>query len=230
LAASQIETLRLFTALRLHRPVWAGSLVLGIGLNDTGRALALASLAAGAACLLLEDDPALLREASREGCATFTVTTLDEALRALKNEVRQGRAITVALGGSTDQWLAEMVERGVLPQSIAAARELSGHELASLTTLKDWGAERLSGLGLLGSGAVDLAQLLRKLEGTWEVAEHVVNSHVERRQQDLALLDAAAGDHPVFAIQQQWLRAAPTLFPRARNRPAWSMKPQVPGL
>jgi hypothetical protein len=220
-AASQADTLQLFTALRLHKPVWAGSLLLGVGLNDTGRAFALASLAAGAAALLLEDDVASLREATREGCATFTVTTLDEALRALKNEVRQGRAITVALGGSAAQWLQEMVERGVLPQSLAAARELSRSEELSIAALQSWGAERLYGLGLSGAGQVNLAALDREAGVLSEVVEDVATSQAERRAQDALLLAFAAGNDAISAIRQQWLRAAPTLFPRALNRPHW---------
>lgn len=195
--------------------------MLCIGLNDTGRALALAALAAGAATLFLEDEPARLREASREGCATFTVTTLDEALRALKNEVRQGRAITVALGGSVEQWLTESVERGVLPHAVAATRKLSGSEELSISTLKHWGAERLVGDGLAEAGEVDLAERVREVERDWELAEDVSSTQIERRAKDASLLALAAGDAPMSAIRQQWLRAAPTLFPRALSRPYW---------
>ncbi|WP_041592495.1 hypothetical protein [Terriglobus roseus] len=206
----------MFTALRLHRTVWAGSLVLGLGLNDAGRAFALASLAAGAAALLLEDDPARLREASREGCATFTVTTLDEALRALKNEVRQGRAITVALGGSVEQWLSEMAERGVLPRSLAVARELSDAEAAAIGILKDWGAERLHGLGLIGPGEVELT-----VGAHWAITTDTATNQAERRSLDAALLAAAEGDAAMSEVTRQWLRAAPTLFPRSLDRSHW---------
>lgn len=203
-------------------------MLLGIGLNDTGRALALASLAAGAAALLLENNVTPLREATREGCATFTVTTLDEALRALKNEVRQGRAITVALGGSAEQWLSEMAERGVLPKAIAMARELSGPEESSMAALQGWGAERLVGLGLIGPGEVDLAVLDREAEGAWEIFEDVATSQSDRRSRDAALLTAAMGDDAMSAVQQQWLRAAPTLFPRALSRTYWTTNTGAP--
>ena len=222
MAANQIDTLRLMTALRLHRPVWAGSLLLGIGLNDAGRTLALASLAAGAAALLLESEEVLLREAAREGCTTFTVTTLDEALRALKNEVRQGRAITVALGGPTQQWLSEIVERGVLPQAVAATHDLSPPQAASVATLRGWGASSLSGLGLHGMGDVNLADLLPVAVGDRVVREDIAATPTERRAQDALLLAANAGDATVCEANRQWLRAAPTLFPRALSRATWT--------
>ena len=223
MAATQIDTLRLMTALRLHRPVWAGALLLGVGLNDVGRTLALASLAAGAAALLLESDHALLREAAREGCATFSVTTLDEALRALKNEVRQGRAITVALGGDTELSLHEMVERGVLPQAVASARALSMAEAASITTLQGWGAERLCVHGAGKAGSVDLGALSGPVEGRWRIEEDIAMDLAQRRANDAALLNRVIGDDPVAEITRQWMRAAPTLFPRALNRAYWKL-------
>lgn len=107
---TQRDTLAVYTALIDREPHWQGKLLLSIGMDRT---LALAALAAGAATLILEDDASLLREARQD--VTFTVTTLDEALRALKNEIRQGRAITVALAGNAQHWLAEIRERGVQP-------------------------------------------------------------------------------------------------------------------
>ena len=225
MAATQIDTLRCMTALRLHRPMWARALLLGVGLNDVGRMLALASLAAGAAALLLESDPVLLREAAREGCATFAVTTLDEALRALKNEVRQGRAITVALGGDTELCLREMVERGVLPQAVAAARALSLAETSSIATLQGWGAERLCVPGARESGSVDLGAVLHEtVHGRWQIEEDIATDLAQRRAKDAALLGQETGDDPMSEIMQHWMRAAPTLFPRALNRACWKLQ------
>ena len=149
MAATQRDTLHLFTALRLVRHTWAGSLLVGVGLDDAGRALALAALAAGAASIFLEKDAALLRAAQREGCCTFTVTSLDEALRIVKNEVRQRRAITVGLRGSPATWLHEMVERGVQPQAFAASRLISECEAAAVDVLCTRGMQVYSGLGFI---------------------------------------------------------------------------------
>ena len=124
MAATQRDTLGMFTALCLARSSWAGALLVGVGLNDAGRTLALAGLAAGAACILLEENAEQLRAAQREGCCTFSVTSLDEALRIVKNEVRQRRAIAVALSGDPATWLQDMADRGVQPQAFASTRAL----------------------------------------------------------------------------------------------------------
>ena len=118
---TQRATLLAFAALTQQEPEWRGKLLLVIGMDRT---LALAALAAGAATLILEDDASLLREARQD--VTFTVTTLDEALRALKNEIRQGRAITVALAGNTQRWLAEIKERGVQPHRTVTPHQFLG--------------------------------------------------------------------------------------------------------
>jgi urocanate hydratase len=52
----------------------------------------------------------------RRGELDFVVNTLDEALRTLKNQIRQGRPLGVALLDDVAAALAEMVERGVLPE------------------------------------------------------------------------------------------------------------------
>ncbi len=51
----------------------------------------------------------------RTGELDFVVNTLDEALRTLKNEIRQRRPLSVGLIADTDLALAEIAERGLLP-------------------------------------------------------------------------------------------------------------------
>ena len=221
----QAESLRLFTALRLLRPQWGGAILLGVRLDGAGRALALASLAAGAASLFLEEDAALLRTAQRDGCCTFTVTTLDEALRALKNEVRQRRAISVALRVEPSAALREMVERGVQPQATAAARPLLDAEAAAVAVLQERGAQSVSGCGLAGGrGAFDLEQALARVSPGWQIAEYAAASMLDRRREDAALLDLQPmnSDGSVLpAVNREWLSSAPTLFPREMRRALW---------
>lgn len=214
---SQTQTLRLYTALALHRADWSGHLHLHIGLNETGRALALASLAAGAAALILESDGKLLREATREGCLTFTVTTLDEALRALKNEIRQGRAITIGLAGDPAHWLQEMVERGVLPTAITASQPLSDAEQVLLHTLQQWGALPLHEDGLTASNEAS-----RNIEAHLNavIAEDRAETLQQRRSNDELLRRQTANALPQ-PVQERWLTTAPTLFPRALTRAYW---------
>ncbi|MEG9431544.1 hypothetical protein [Terriglobus sp. ADX1] len=205
---SQTETLRLYTALQLHTADWSGKLLLGLGLNETGRTLALASLAAGAASLFLEPDAKQLREANREGCLTFAVTTLDEALRALKNEIRQGRGITIGLAGEPAQWLHEMVERGVLPYAIAMSQPPSKEETASLQTLQQWGSLPLP----TATSQLDSLSL--------HIEEDAAATLQDRRTRDGELRNHVPQELPQ-QLQERWFDTAPTLFPRSLSRAHW---------
>ncbi len=223
MAATQRDTLRLFTALRLVPQTWPGSLLVCVGLNDAGRALALASLAAGAASIALEEDAALLRSAQREGCCTFSVTSLDEALRIAKNEVRQRRAISVGLRGDPAVWLQDMVERGVQPQAFAASRALTETETAAVALLCDRGMQMLGNLGLCnlqGSNDLEVALTQATIQ-RWSLVEENASSLNERRAQDSTLLAATPADDAMGLIARQWLHAAPALFPRDLSRCYW---------
>jgi urocanate hydratase len=117
---TQPRILRTYTALHSLRSDrngdWGGALIIACGLNPQGAALALASNIAGAVCLNIEDDPTALKEAIRSGCCDFIVNTLDEALRAMKNEVRKHLPLSVGLQGNPTLILQELLERGVSPQ------------------------------------------------------------------------------------------------------------------
>ncbi len=225
----QGETLRLFLALRLYRPVWSGALLLGVGLH--GRALALASRAAGAAGLFLEADAMLLRQAQREGCSTFTVTALGEAIRILKNEVRQGRAIAVALRQDPSDAMAELLHRGVQPQALAFSRPATEPEAARAAMLQQRGAVALAGLGLAGGPeAIDLPAVLQPaLDRGWSVHTDTAATAQQRRQRDAELLAAAGSTHAfgdsLAALSAEWLRVAPSLLPRALDR--WYLQPRT---
>jgi len=112
----QTKVLRAYTVLSSLRPNWPGTLILNVGLNPTGAAVSLAANIAGAVCLTLEPDPTLLRNALRAGACDFIVNTLDEALRAMKNEVRKHLPLSVGLQGNPTLILQELLERGVSPQ------------------------------------------------------------------------------------------------------------------
>ncbi len=222
----QTETLRLFLALRLHRPAWAGALLLCVGLDEPGRALALASLAAGAAGIFVEPDPALLRFAQREGCCTFTVTSLSEAIRILKNEVRQGRAITVALRCPVAEVLVDALRRGLQPQALTFSRMPGVAELPPAEVLHRRGADLLAGRGLVGGPhALDLPA---ELPDGWVCETDHALTHAERVSRDAEWIAAAAGtqtDGDTLALlAAQWLQVAPSLFPRALSRAVLSRR------
>ena len=111
----QLETMRIYRALTTQREDWGGKLVLMCG---TGRAQSGASAAvsiAGGTSLAVDADASAMKAAQRSGYLDFVVNSLDEALRALKNEIRQKRPLSVGLIADVDATLAEMAERGIQP-------------------------------------------------------------------------------------------------------------------
>jgi urocanate hydratase len=84
-------------------------------LDGAGRAFACAGNIAGAATLAASADQAARKQAMRDGIIDFLVTSLDEALRILKNEVRKGETVAVCVGAAPEEVEREMRERGVLP-------------------------------------------------------------------------------------------------------------------
>lgn len=219
----QAKALRLFIALWLARPAWSGALLLGVGLSEAGRALAFASLAAGAAGLFLESDSAALRAAQREGCCTFTVSTLEEAVRALKNEVRQGRAITIALRGDVSANLAEMARRGIQPDVIAYARPPQENELSSFGVLIERGGLAVQHPELAAfEAAMPLDEVVSWAMGSaWRFRTGIAANLAERRTLDREYIqqaESAGNAEPVALAARRWLRVAPTLFNRSLER------------
>jgi hypothetical protein len=84
-------------------------------LDGVGSALVVAANIAGAATLTASADTATQKQAIRDGVIDFLVTSLDEALRILKNELRKGETVAVCVSKAPEEIECEMVERGVLP-------------------------------------------------------------------------------------------------------------------
>jgi len=112
----QINVLRIYGTLVSEREDWGGALVLSSGVGAASSGLAAAVSIAGGTTLVLDDDAAAVKAAMRRGELDFVVNTLDEALRTLKNEIRQRRALSVGLIANVTAVLKEMAERGVLPE------------------------------------------------------------------------------------------------------------------
>jgi urocanate hydratase len=109
----QFDMLRLYGNLVSDRDDWSGALVLACG--SYAEIVPTAVSIANGATLWLTEDAAEAKAAMRRGEVDFVVNTLDEALRTLKNQIRQGRPLSVALTGDVTAALAEIAERGVLP-------------------------------------------------------------------------------------------------------------------
>ena len=92
-----------------------GKLLYAGELDPVGSAITLAGNVAGCATLAATADAAAQKQAIRNGIVDFLVTSLDEALRILKNEIRKHATVAVCVGVSTGEIEREMQERGVQP-------------------------------------------------------------------------------------------------------------------
>jgi uncharacterized protein YqeY len=123
-----------------------GGKLLYIGeLSEAGQELAIAGNIAGAATLAAMVDQAVSRQAMRLGIVDFVVTTLDEALRILKNQVRKREPAAVCVEASPEVVEREMLERGVLPDLLPCAL---GDGSTALTKFAELGAHRMELKGL----------------------------------------------------------------------------------
>jgi urocanate hydratase len=93
----------------------AGKLIVSGGMGGMGGAQPLAATMAGAAFLGIDVDPERIKKRLKTGYCDFMVTTLDEALRILKNAVRKKENISVGLVGNCADIVPELAERGVVP-------------------------------------------------------------------------------------------------------------------
>jgi urocanate hydratase len=183
----------------------AGRLLLIDGLADEGDALLIAASIAGAASLILETRTEAIRYCVRNGIVDFAVTTLNEALRILKNEVRKKQPIAVLVERDAAAVLAEMVERGAQPDMLrwrAPEPALNAH----IDTLLERGARPLP--ASLESDA-DPVRADSRSEVCWRARE---GGSSALRQ--LELLAAQILPHKDVE-RQNWIARAPRYLPRA---------------
>jgi urocanate hydratase len=93
----------------------AGKLIVSGGMGGMGGAQPLAATMAGAAFLGIDVDPERIKKRLKTGYCDFLVTTLDEALRILKNAVRKKENVSVGLVGNCADIIPQLAERGVIP-------------------------------------------------------------------------------------------------------------------
>jgi urocanate hydratase len=93
----------------------AGRLVVSAGMGSLGGAQPLAAQLNGAAFLGIDADPARIKRRVKSGYCDVMVSSLDEALRILKNAVRQRAARSVGLVGNAADVITELAQRGVVP-------------------------------------------------------------------------------------------------------------------
>jgi urocanate hydratase len=93
----------------------AGKLIVSGGMGGMGGAQPLAATMTGAAFLGIDVDPERIKKRLKTGYCDFMVTTLDEALRILKNAVRKKENVSVGLVGNCADVIPELAARGVVP-------------------------------------------------------------------------------------------------------------------
>lgn len=116
-----------------------GGLLLYAGeLDDDAGALIAASIIGGAASLCATADGARQKQAIREGIVDFVVTSLDEALRILKNEIRKRNPVAVCVAASPAGIEAQMAERGVVADLLRSGIAERDRPLSDEVALVSW--------------------------------------------------------------------------------------------
>lgn len=203
---------RLYAALAVTLPLDAerglgGKLLYAGELGGEGRQLLFAANIAGAASLAASADPAVLRQAIRDGVIDFLVTSLEEALRILKNEIRKRQAASVGVAVAPQQLVDQMLDRGVLPDLLPP---LSWGD-------SDRGTTPEQGAKLIGQGSLPiLADEGRKTSDgsyvTWSV-NHDFARWLPRL--DSVVEESLPSDD---WVRQRWLRLAPRYLGRVAQR------------
>jgi urocanate hydratase len=93
----------------------SGKLVVSGGMGGMGGAQPLAATMSGAAFLGIDVDPERIKRRVKSGYCDVMVTSLDEALRILKNAVRKREATSVGLVGNCADLIPELAKRGIVP-------------------------------------------------------------------------------------------------------------------
>src|SRR4030088_3548625 len=93
----------------------AGKFVVTGGMGGMGGAQPLAATMNGAAFLGIDVDAEHIKKRLKTGYCDVMVTSLDEALRILKNAVRKRATVSVGVVGNCADVIPELARRGVVP-------------------------------------------------------------------------------------------------------------------
>lgn len=204
----QQRTLAAYLAMCANGESWTRRLVM-IAASADAAPFALAAMAAGGTVLWVCSREAHLRESSLSGLTDFQVTTLGEALRILKNEIRKGLPVSVGVLDTEGEVWAEAVRRGVQPEAMFA----QGRDARAAAMLAERGAQLLVA------------------DGAAPTEVHVARTWRDRREGDAEMVGAAQEmGGPDRAVALRWLRSAPRLFPRCFSRwyaTGWQLHPKI---
>jgi hypothetical protein len=222
----QLEALRAFTLLSSLRDNWGGALAVACGLGPGGAALSIAANMACAGCLTVDLRTEVCRAAMRFGACDFLVNSVDEALRVLKNEIRKHKPVSVALEMDEAAALAELVDRGVLPELFTAFRN-DERTTAVADAVRRFAARFAGRFANMGALIVDFDGELAAMEGAVESTRRLEGftrccqlhlesflfaSAEELRDFDARLLEIVPAADP----RHRWVATAPRFFHRER--------------
>jgi urocanate hydratase len=156
--ALQHQTLRHYGNLIALRPSWGGQLVFTAGEGSTATGLPAAVSIAGGCTLALDPDAATVKSVFRQGGIDFVVNTLDEAIRVLKNEIRQHKPLSVALIAPLQPVLDEIAERGLQPDLDTTKPDGADH-LTPWLAARNWTEVSLPAVNTAALRALDLRLL-----------------------------------------------------------------------
>jgi urocanate hydratase len=123
----------------------AGRLIVSGGMGSAGGTQPLAATLEGAAFLGIDVDAERITRRIRAGYCDFCVNSLDEALRILKNAVRQKQPVSVGLVGNCAEIIPELARRGVVPDvlsDLTGVRDLLNSYVPAGLSLEEAGALR----------------------------------------------------------------------------------------
>ena len=178
-------------------PSLGGRLLYAGQLGADARALLVAANIAGAASLAVSADATAGKQAMRDGVIDFLVTSLDEALRILKNEMRKRTAVAVCVVQDSEADFARLLlERGVLPD-LLPLRSAPAPEFAAFLSL---GARPVVAIHP-DSDQVILAWIVADAPAQW------------LPKLDTLAMDCLSSD-PSDASARRWLRLSPRYLGR----------------
>jgi urocanate hydratase len=181
-----------------QEPGLGGRLLYAGELDGEGRALLVAGNVAGAASLAATADATAQKQAIRDGVADFLVTSLDEALRILKNEIRKRAAVAVCVALAPEIVEREMLERGVLPDLLRPG--FPGNPRSSISF----------GVGARAIALAPPAESQALL--AWRVA--AAPAHWLPKLDAIALACLSLESSPAALAARRWLRLAPRYLGR----------------
>jgi hypothetical protein len=106
-----------------------GKLLFAGGLDEQSCRMVRAANIAGCASLSATENVSMQKHAIRDGVVDFLVTSLDEAVRILKNEIRKRQPVAVCVAAKPDSVAAEMDERGIVADLLPPSHPTSAQSV-----------------------------------------------------------------------------------------------------